>query len=1210
MVSLLKGIFGQRELTDAELYTEYKKSDKTLKNFEKYIMNIKEGKESIALKEICDIKLSNINEINQLIEILEKNNIDKGITLTTNKDKKKLNGVYNQLKTISHIHKNFLSDDDKLIHFIYSNKFELFSYLRKSYEKNKSQELLNFIYDSYFNQQNYLIMLEYFLLKDFENDIKFLIPNENNYIQIQLKNSIPIYANLSDIYYNLNNNENDSTNKINNLLLNLIVYFFSNHNDDQVCKNLNKYISSKNTEKIEIVLSLYRLAKKTDSSISLQDYLSNKNLFKTFKKISSVDYNVFTYVFNNIMSNVKEYSNIYKGLKYLPLELLRDMIITRAKYDFICKGIDIIINSNEYNNTSVFNFVVKYLFDYYCFNKISLNQLSKIVNYLAKYNSNFNKITNQLDSLLEIINIFENKDIQFSINELVNDDINDISQNNKYIITFIDYLNIISEDTIQYNKYDFIDKNIIDLNKLISYKKGLTYGKILIYFFNVFENKRNLILNIISSNKNIILNQNEIKSLFDLYLLNPYLINAESYNFIEEYLDDESNPLSPEIQNKLDNLLEYLKIKIYIKKYNIDDSAFKNYTLDNYSENIPEILELLLIKTTNFDKITKINLFLSYQSSKDMQNSLRLTENKYYFYLFKFLMKYQKVNLANDIINLLLKNNEIRYFNKCMDYVYNNYCKKDNNKFKQYCKDSKIEEYLLENNNKYLDILIDDNDFTNDEKISFPIEKKPNDILLLFSLIKTKKIVKEKNKSCNDLFISFEAFNKLPPENKNLKNLIDNYYKNKEDDDINSNRINYNYSLHPKLVGVLKTKNYFHLFENLKITFKTKIKIYNFCIKNKICTLNEILNDYETIKLKQKAKTDKEIVEKFKLLFNLYKEKDENNNIYKEIYNFIKNNYDNEQNQKSALLLIDFNLSNKLFITYDNLIFLNIFFGYKINSSNEKELKLLQLLSLSNDKINILPFCTDFNEIFINNKNYQNIMEKYYKNNSSISLKENNSYFEELKTNYISSYPNIYYQSLELFNILNIGNIFNIKNILVHLFEKNENHSNVDFLFIFKMTMNFLTINCIMPNRINYGLNNLLGILNSSNLNEKEIKKLLEEIFFFQSISYINNSTHNILFIDKKPQVLIKDFIDAKMKLVDNIIKMYFNENLENNLLMSSYKIFLVKSTIILGINENEILNKYNAIKNLNDFKEIREEIKEKKRLDDEIYNIYSNSNN
>ena len=121
MVSLLKNIFVKRELTDAELYSAFTQSEKNVKDFEQYIMNIKEGKETIALKEICGIKFSKINEIEYLIEVLEKNNINKGISLTTSRDKKKLNSIYNQLKQINYIRKNFLPNDDRLIHFMLIN---------------------------------------------------------------------------------------------------------------------------------------------------------------------------------------------------------------------------------------------------------------------------------------------------------------------------------------------------------------------------------------------------------------------------------------------------------------------------------------------------------------------------------------------------------------------------------------------------------------------------------------------------------------------------------------------------------------------------------------------------------------------------------------------------------------------------------------------------------------------------------------------------------------------------------------------------------------------------------------------------------------------------------------------------------------------------------------------------------------------------------
>ena len=1202
MVSLLKSFFGKRELTDEELYSEYKKSKKTVKDFEKYIMNIKEGKETVAIKEIHGLVLSNIQDIDELIEILERNNINKGISLSTNRDKKKLFGLYNQLKSISYIQKNFLKDDEIIKNFIYSNKFDLLNYLRKKYEKNKNESFLAYIYDTYFNQQNYLPALEYFLFKDYENDIKFLIPNLNNYIQIQTKNAIPEYVNLSDIYYNLNDHIN---NKVNNLLLNLIVYFYTNHNNEIISKDLDKYIRSQNTELIEIILSLYGLAKKTDSSLTLETFIKNKKLMNNFKKISSVDYEIFSQVLNNIISNVREYSKIYKGLKYLPLEIMQEMIISKANNDLITKGIDIIINSNEYNNTSVLNFIIKLLFDYYCYNKVSLIQLSKIINYLSKYNTNYNKITNQLKSLIEIIGILEAKNCKFIINELVIDDIYDISKDNIFIHILIDYFNTLYESNMKYNIYNFIDKNILDLNKLIFYKKKFSYGKLLLYYFEIYENKRPVILNIISSNKNINLEKDELKFLIDLYLLNPYLIKVESYEFIEDFLDDMKNKITGKTWENLENLLDYLKIKKFTKKYKIDESIFKDYTLDNYVENIPQIMNILLTETYNLDKIQNIQTFLNSQQSKDIQNSLKLIDNKYIFFLFKLLLDKEKMTLVSEILELYIQNNNSSYFNKCIDYIYNNYCKKNDQEFRNFCKNACIDDYLLENNNKYLDILINKDDFSKDETIRFPLEKQSNDIIFLYSMIKSNKIKKEDNKSLNDLFISYDKYNNN--DKKNLNNLINFYYRNKEDDESN-NRVNYNYSLHPKLIELLKAKKYFYLFQDLKITFKIKIKIYHFCIKNKICTLTDIINNFETIKLKQKTRNDANFLEKYKLLFNLYQPNNENNDkVFKELYNFTKNNYTDEQNRNNALLLINFNLSNKLYISYNNLLFLNIFFGYNINSSDKNELILIQLLSNSNNKINILPFCSDFNEIFLKEKKYQDIFEKYYMNNMTISLKENNLYFEEIKSKYLSSEPSIYYQSLELFNVLNIGNYNNICNILelLNKFNNNKNRININFIFGFKMIMNFLSINCCIQNRINYGLNNLFGILNTLDLNMEEINTLLKEIFFFQSISFINNCCHNILLYNKEYQVLIKSFMEAKKKLIDWLINTYHGEKISDNILFSSQKIFLVKHAIINSINDKEISNKYNTLKNLYNFNDIKEVIKDNAYLQDKIYDIY-----
>jgi hypothetical protein len=52
--------------------------------------------------------------------------------------------------------------------------------------------------------------------------------------------------------------------------------------------------------------------------------------------------------------------------------------------------------------------------------------------------------------------------------------------------------------------------------------------------------------------------------------------------------------------------------------------------------------------------------------------------------------------------------------------------------------------------------------------------------------------------------------------------------------------------------------------------------------------------------MKKKTKTDKDIIEKYKLLFNLYKENDEEKEIFKELCELTRQNYNDEQNKKKC----------------------------------------------------------------------------------------------------------------------------------------------------------------------------------------------------------------------------------------------------------------------------------------------------------------------
>lgn len=49
--------------------------------------------------------------------------------------------------------------------------------------------------------------------------------------------------------------------------------------------------------------------------------------------------------------------------------------------------------------------------------------------------------------------------------------------------------------------------------------------------------------------------------------------------------------------------------------------------------------------------------------------------------------------------------------------------KNNNEEFIKYCKNSKIDNYILENNNKYLDILLGDVNFKKRRKDIFPVRK-------------------------------------------------------------------------------------------------------------------------------------------------------------------------------------------------------------------------------------------------------------------------------------------------------------------------------------------------------------------------------------------------------------------------------------------------------------------------------------------------------
>ena len=82
----------------------------------------------------------------------------------------------------------------------------------------------------------------------------------------------------------------------------------------------------------------------------------------------------------------------------------------------------------------------------------------------------------------------------------------------------------------------------------------------------------------------------------------------------------------------------------------------------------------------------------------------------------------------------------------------------------------------------------------------------------------------------------------------------------------------------------------------------------------------------------------------------------------------------------------------------------------------------------------------------------------------------------------------------------------------------------------------------------------------------------------------------------------------SKKQLVEEFIRIYYGNKITNNLLLNYYKLFLAKIEVINEMkNDADVLKIYNVTENMNDLKEIIDEIKGYDTLKEKIYEIYKN---
>ena len=1179
MVSLIKNlIFGKKELSTEELINQFEKSSKTIDDFKKTILNIKQNElNNILLKQIGHLNIKNINELNDLINILQEKNIIQDINLSSNSNKKQIYYLFQQLKFFNEVYNNYIKENE-IFSYCFKDKYLIFNYLMEKLDTNNN--LNKIIYDTYFQKEIYLKLLEYNLFNNIKKNIIFLVPTKNNIDYITNFQSIPKYCELKNYF-----NKIEDTDLIEENWLNLYIYFENNEN----LFNQLQHLQIDNFDKINSLFNLYNINKKINKNISIYNFFKNKNIHNNFYPLYNFDsYSNFTNIINDIIkfSKKKEIINI----EFLPIKILEILLIKKSKYEFISFTIDKIYDSNLYDRISLINFIVKILFEFYCENFSSSIQLSKIIGHLSKIFPDIMNLSDKINKSLNFINILENNQITLTLNDLIKSENN--NDNSVIMECLINYIYNISKYSIIEKEYTFIDKNYNDLQVLLNYKK-IKICDLLKKFFNSYNDFSYYILKILNENKQLYLNKEEKKELLEIFLNN----NSNDPNLcenIENYI--KNNPNETSIIIEFEKLLIYLEIKKCFKYYNIDETSINKYNYKNYKYNINEILDIFLTKTFDIEKINSINDFLNNKASLDIQRVLKLNDNEYLYNLFYFFIKYDKKIIANEILNIFIKNNELKYFNICIEKIYNEIYKGNKEKFKNFIQENNLKIYLIENSNQFLELLIDDIDFNINNKIEFEKDKNSNNLLTNLILLDNKEIFKidENNfKNENDIL---NKYKNLEKNKKNFDNLIKLYEENKITNE--NENINYNYSLHPKLIKILTDNNYIEYIKYIKIKFETKLKIYNFCLNLKLISINDII-EYENINLNNKINESNEnIIETFKFLFNLY-----NKNTYEEI-NFILNekkikelDLNNENVQK---ILIQFNLMHKLYISYNNIKFLEKFFGFNYLKNNSGNENFIRILSDISKKINSLLFINNFeNEIY---PKFQKIIDKYYTNYYNILSFKNSIYFSKIQNNIEK------YIILEIFNNVNLNNFLNYKKLFSYY---KPIKINIFFIFILSLVYNFLSMSTVIKNNLNYGINNVINIILTFNLNLEEIKIILNEIFNYPTLSFIFESIHNILILDLNNKKAIDNCSNAKLRLANEIFK-HYGENLDKfSLLINDYKIFKVKNFILSkfcqkNINKEELNVLYNKIRNFMDYNDLYDIVSDDDILRNEIYNIYT----
>lgn len=491
------------------------------------------------------------------------------------------------------------------------------------------------------------------------------------------KNVIKVYEEILFIYYSSNSN-NKVKEKIFNFLNKIKPTDFI----------LECLFINKNNQNIEFLfIKLFQLIKKK-VSFNLNDYNILIIFLSSFNKLIITDLNRI-YLTNKIFNNNKKHRLFINDLINHRSILLEELLISNSENNIVTSLVitNRIIETNEYLKNMILNLIYNYEVEN-IIEEINITLNSNLILKLNPLNNKYNLliIENFLQTLIEIIkqyikinkikHIYLNKDI-FKYKHLWENKtirllllfiyklFNKTNEIEKYLLTLLLKEENILELQILGNKeiinsiinlYE-TNKNILLLknNKQIKVSNKL-FEKFFInfLFFDIKSSEIEFFKKYLINKKkkySICLKKEILKKTNLMFLLkfNKYLISPFINKIILLFPNEEYNNLI--LQLKLENLIIFKDLILFIEKNNLNISLFKN-TLQSFEIFFDE--KLIYFEFKKFKKNKKFNLFLLKFNQLVFENF-----NVDYF----IINSLKNILIENDVISFLDVLNHISNFN-------------------------------------------------------------------------------------------------------------------------------------------------------------------------------------------------------------------------------------------------------------------------------------------------------------------------------------------------------------------------------------------------------------------------------------------------------------------------------------------------------------------------------------------------------------------